>query len=52
MNEDKNSKENFFEDVIKKTKLGLTFPKELRENLLESQNNIELIIFGILLIEV
>jgi hypothetical protein len=36
MEEEKDSKDDFyFEDVIKKTKTGITFPKKLREDLFE-----------------
>lgn len=33
-------KKNFFEDIIKKTKSGITFPKELRESLFQEEKDI------------
>ncbi len=41
MEKDKNSKEElFFEDVVRKTKTGITFPKILREELFEEDKDI------------
>ncbi|MFX0060208.1 MAG: hypothetical protein ACFE85_10100 [Candidatus Hodarchaeota archaeon] len=41
MEKEKNSNnENFYEEVIKKTKTGITFPKELREALFDPENEI------------
>ena len=41
MERDKNSKEElFFEDVVRKTKTGITFPKILREELFEEDKDI------------
>jgi len=41
MEEEKNSKDDiFFEEVIKKTKTGITFPKNLREELFEDDKDV------------
>ncbi len=41
MEEDQNSNDNpFFEEIVKKTKTGVTFPKELRESLFEEDSEI------------
>jgi hypothetical protein len=41
MEEDKNSNEHpFFEDIVKKTKTGITFPKDLRDLLFEEDSEI------------
>ncbi|MFX1468511.1 MAG: hypothetical protein ACFFB8_07585 [Promethearchaeota archaeon] len=41
MEEDHNSNDNpFFEEIVKKTKTGVTFPKELRESLFEEDAEI------------
>ena len=36
----KSNDENFFEDIVKKTKTGITFPKTLREELFEEDKEI------------
>ena len=36
----KSDNENFFEDVVKKTKTGITFPKDLRDELFEEDKEI------------
>ena len=41
MEQEKNSEDEiFFEDVVKKTKTGITFPKELRDDLFEEDEDI------------
>lgn len=41
MEPEKNSEDElFFEDIVKKTKTGVTFPKELRESLFEEEEEI------------
>jgi len=41
MEREKNSEnQNFYEEIIKKTKTGITFPKELRENLFDPEKDV------------
>ncbi|MFX1406618.1 MAG: hypothetical protein ACFFBW_06650 [Promethearchaeota archaeon] len=41
MEREKNSEDqNFYEDIIKKTKTGITFPKELREILFDAEKDV------------
>jgi hypothetical protein len=41
MEEDKNPEEDiYFEEVIKKTKTGITFPKNLRDDLFDDENDV------------
>ena len=36
-NKEESEDKNFYEDIIKKTKTGVTFPKELREALFDDE---------------
>ena len=38
--EDKSNQENFFEDIIKKTKTGVTFPKTFRDEMFEDDEDV------------
>lgn len=39
-NQNSNEEENFYEDIIKKTKTGITFPKDLRDQLFEEDSEV------------
>ena len=39
-NQNSNEEENFYEDIIKKTKTGITFPKDLRDLLFEEDSDV------------
>ena len=36
----KSDDENFYEDIVKKTKTGITFPKDLRDDLFEENQEV------------
>ncbi|MFX1572618.1 MAG: hypothetical protein ACFFB0_07710 [Promethearchaeota archaeon] len=39
-NQNSNEEKNFFEDIVKKTKTGITFPKDLRDLLFEEDSDV------------